>query len=98
MRPIWSGNFASSCSGESDSTKPQLLRIWTANCGRIRGYRQLQKAPDMNIVTEPHIAGEPIADKPRPRPVRMLRWFIIIGSLLAVLVVVLVGFDILKSR
>jgi multidrug efflux system membrane fusion protein len=52
----------------------------------------------MNIVTEPHLAGEPIADKPRQRPVRMLRWFIIIGSLLAVLVTVLVGFDILKSR
>jgi membrane fusion protein, multidrug efflux system len=52
----------------------------------------------MNIVTEPHLAGEPIADKPRPRPVRMLRWFIIVGSLLAVLVGGLVGFDILKSR
>jgi membrane fusion protein, multidrug efflux system len=52
----------------------------------------------MNIVTEPHLAGEPIADKPRPRPARMLRWFIIVGSLLAVLVIVLVGFDILKSR
>jgi membrane fusion protein, multidrug efflux system len=52
----------------------------------------------MNIVTEPHLAGEPIADKPRPRPVRMTLWFIIVGSLLAVLVTVLVGFDILKSR
>ena len=37
----------------------------------------------MNIVTEPKISGKPIADKPHARPVRMLRWFIIVGCLLA---------------
>jgi multidrug efflux system membrane fusion protein len=52
----------------------------------------------MNIVTEPHISGKPVSDKPRARPVRMVRWFIIVGLLLAVLVGALVGFDILKSR
>jgi multidrug efflux system membrane fusion protein len=51
----------------------------------------------MNIVTEPHLAGEPIADKPRPRPVRMTLWFIIVGSLLALLVGGLVGFNALRS-
>ncbi len=52
----------------------------------------------MNIVTEPHLAGEPIADKPRPRPVRMLRWFIIIGLALVLLVGGLVGFNTFRSR
>jgi multidrug efflux system membrane fusion protein len=52
----------------------------------------------MNIVTEANITGKSIAEKPKARPVRMTLWFIIVGSLLAVLVVVLVGFDILKSR
>jgi len=52
----------------------------------------------MNIVTEPHLAGEPIADKPRPRPVRMLRWFIIIGLSLTLLVGGLVGFNAFRSH
>jgi len=40
----------------------------------------------MNIVTETHLAGQPIGEKSRKRPVRMLRWFIIVGALLAVVV------------
>jgi multidrug efflux system membrane fusion protein len=47
----------------------------------------------MNIVTEAHISGQPLADKPRARPVRMIRWFIIVGALLALLVFLLVGFN-----
>src|ERR1700731_4859989 len=47
----------------------------------------------MNIVTEANIAGQPIAEKPRARPVRMVRWFIIVGLLLALLVGALVGFN-----
>ena len=47
----------------------------------------------MNIVTEANIAGQPIAEKPRARPVRMIRWFIIVGALLALLVFLLVGFN-----
>ena len=41
----------------------------------------------MNIATEAHIAGKPITEKPKARPVRMVRWFIIVGLLLALLVV-----------
>src|ERR1700676_1090943 len=52
----------------------------------------------MNIVTESHISGRPIAEKPRARPVRMLRWFIIVGLLLALLVGALVGFNAFRSR
>jgi len=37
----------------------------------------------MNIVTESNIAGRPIAEKSRARPVRMVRWFIIVGLMLA---------------
>jgi membrane fusion protein, multidrug efflux system len=47
----------------------------------------------MNIVTEAHIAGQPIQEKPRARPIRMIRWFIIVGALLALLVFLLVGFN-----
>jgi membrane fusion protein, multidrug efflux system len=51
----------------------------------------------MNIVTESNIAGQPIDDKLRARPVRMTRWFIIVGLLLALLVGGLVGFNALRS-
>src|SRR5512141_1709611 len=47
----------------------------------------------MNIATEPKIAGKPIVEQPRKRPVRMVRWFIIVGLLLAALVGGLVWFN-----
>jgi multidrug efflux system membrane fusion protein len=52
----------------------------------------------MNIVTEANISGKAIADKPRTRPVRMVRWFIIVGLLLALLVGGLVGFNAFRSH
>ncbi|MEA2863163.1 MAG: rane fusion protein multidrug efflux system [Bradyrhizobium sp.] len=52
----------------------------------------------MNIVTEANISGKPIAEKPRARPVRMVRWFIIVGLLLALLVGGLVGFNAFRSK
>jgi multidrug efflux system membrane fusion protein len=52
----------------------------------------------MNIVTEANISGKSITDKPRARPVRMVRWFIIIGLLLALLVGALVGFNAFRSH
>src|ERR1700709_2120364 len=52
----------------------------------------------MNIITEPNISGKPIVEKPRARPVRMLRWFIIIGLSLALLVGALVGFNAFRSH
>lgn len=52
----------------------------------------------MNIVTEPNIAGKPIVDKPAKRPVRMVRWLIIVGLLLALLVGGLVGFNAFRSK
>ncbi|HXL28772.1 MAG TPA: efflux RND transporter periplasmic adaptor subunit [Bradyrhizobium sp.] len=47
----------------------------------------------MNIVTEANISGRAITEKPRARPVRMVRWFIIVGLLLALLVGGLVWFN-----
>jgi multidrug efflux system membrane fusion protein len=47
----------------------------------------------MNIVTEPNISGKPLADKPHKRPVRMMRWFIIVGSLLALVAGGIVYFE-----
>jgi multidrug efflux system membrane fusion protein len=52
----------------------------------------------MNIATEAHISGKPIVEKPRARPVRMVRWFIIVGSLLALLVGGLAGFNAFRSH
>jgi multidrug efflux system membrane fusion protein len=52
----------------------------------------------MNIVNETHISGEPIKDMPRKRPVRMLRWFIVVGSLLALLVGGLVWFNYFRGQ
>src|SRR6266480_4053802 len=52
----------------------------------------------MNIVTEPHLKGQPIGDKARKRPVRMVRWFIIVGLLLTLLVGSLVYFNYFRGK
>jgi multidrug efflux system membrane fusion protein len=52
----------------------------------------------MNIVTEPNISGTPIADKSHKRPVRMVRWFIIVGLLLSLLVGGLVWFNYFRGK
>ncbi len=52
----------------------------------------------MNIATEPNISGKPIEDKPRKRPVRLVRWFIIVGLLLALLVGGFVWFNQFRSK
>jgi membrane fusion protein, multidrug efflux system len=52
----------------------------------------------MNIVREANISGKSIGEKPRARPVRMVRWFIIVGLLLAVLVGGLVGFNAFRTK
>src|SRR5487761_612368 len=95
---ISNGSSANSFSVESGSTKPPLPLIWTATCRRVRGSRPLQKAHDMNVVTEANISGQPIAEKPRARPVRMVRWFIIVGLLLALLVGALDGFTSFRAK
>jgi membrane fusion protein, multidrug efflux system len=46
----------------------------------------------MNIVNEANISGKPITEK-RARPVRRLRWFLIVSVLLALLVGILVWFN-----
>src|SRR3982074_3050444 len=52
----------------------------------------------MNIVTESHLKGQPIGDVAHKRAGRMVRWFIIVGLLRALLAGGLVGFNILKTR
>ena len=52
----------------------------------------------MNIVNKANISGQPIGEKAHTRPVRMLRWFIIVGLLLAVLVGGLVGFNAFRTK
>jgi multidrug efflux system membrane fusion protein len=52
----------------------------------------------MNVVTESKISGRPINEKAATRPVRPVRWFIIVGLLLALLVGALVGFNAFRSH
>src|SRR5271169_5509491 len=52
----------------------------------------------MNVVTEANISGKPIGKKPRTRPIRTVRWFIIIGLALTLLVGALVGFNAFRSH
>src|SRR6185295_16075453 len=52
----------------------------------------------MNIVTEPKLSGKPIVDKPHKRPVRLVRWFIVVGLLLALLVGGLVWFNSFRGK
>jgi membrane fusion protein, multidrug efflux system len=52
----------------------------------------------MNIVSESHISGKPIGDKPHKRPVRMVRWFIIVGLLLALVVGGFVWFNYFRGK
>jgi multidrug efflux system membrane fusion protein len=49
------------------------------------------------MTRDPSTAQHAIAEKPRPRP-RMVRWFIIVGILLAVLVGALVGFNAFRAH
>src|SRR5260370_22920969 len=52
----------------------------------------------MNIVTESHLQGQPIGGKAHKRPVRMVRWFIIVALLLALLVGGLVWFNYFRGE
>jgi membrane fusion protein, multidrug efflux system len=52
----------------------------------------------MNIVTEPKLSGKPISDKLHKRPVRLVRWFIVVGTLLALLVGGLVWFNYFRGK
>jgi multidrug efflux system membrane fusion protein len=52
----------------------------------------------MTISTEANIANRPVVEKSRTRPVRMRRWFIVVGLLLVLLVGALVGFNAFRSH
>jgi len=52
----------------------------------------------MTIATEANISARAVVERPRARPVRMMRWFIIVGLLLALLVGGLVGFNAFRSH
>src|SRR5712671_2707768 len=52
----------------------------------------------MNIVREANISGRAIGEKTHGRPIRMVRWFTIVGLLLAVLVGGLVGFNAFRTK
>ena len=52
----------------------------------------------MTLATEAPTAPRAPVEKPRPRPVKMGRWFVIVGILLAVLVTAIVGFNYIRAN
>src|SRR3989440_12467251 len=52
----------------------------------------------MNIVSEANISGKPITEKPHKRPVKLLRWSIIVGLGLVLIVGGFVGFEAFRSK
>ncbi|MGX7744588.1 efflux RND transporter periplasmic adaptor subunit [Rhodopseudomonas parapalustris] len=52
----------------------------------------------MTLATETPPSARSSSEKPRPRPVRTIRWFIIVGLLLALLVGILVGFNAFRNH
>src|SRR6201990_681934 len=52
----------------------------------------------MNIATEPKLAGKPSDQQGRPRPPRRVLWFVIVGTLLAVVVGGLVWFNYFRDH
>lgn len=64
----------------------------------------MQKVHDMTIISEPpkttadQTIARTIEDKPRTKPPRKLRWFIIVGLLLAILVGGIVGFNAFRAK
>jgi multidrug efflux system membrane fusion protein len=52
----------------------------------------------MPAKTESNVSARVASDKPKTRPVKMVRWFIIVGILLAILAGGLVGFNAFRSH
>jgi multidrug efflux system membrane fusion protein len=52
----------------------------------------------MTITTEANSSARAISEKPRTRPIRMVRWFILVGLLLALLVGGLVWFNSFRGK
>jgi len=53
---------------------------------------------NMPAKTESNVSARVAGDKPKTRPVKMIRWFIIVGILLAILAGGLVGFNAFRSH
>ena len=51
----------------------------------------------MTLASEASAAPRTGGEKPRPRPVRMVKWFIIVGILLGLLVTAIVGFNYIRA-
>ena len=52
----------------------------------------------MNIATEASIKGKPVNEPPKKRPVKMLRWSIIVGLGLVLIVGAFVGFEAFRAK
>ncbi|QDM16486.1 efflux RND transporter periplasmic adaptor subunit [Tardiphaga sp. vice278] len=52
----------------------------------------------MTLASEASAAPRAGGEKPRPRPIRMVKWFIIVGILLGLLVTAIVGFNYIRAN
>ncbi len=52
----------------------------------------------MNIAAEANIKGKPLNESPKKRPVKMLRWSIIVGLGLVLIVGAIVGFETFRAN
>src|SRR5215475_4227171 len=52
----------------------------------------------MNIAAEANIKGKPLNESPKKRPVKMLRWSIIVGLGLVLIVGAFVGFEAFRAN
>src|SRR4051794_3304663 len=52
----------------------------------------------MNIAAEANISGKPVTEPPKKRPVKMLRWSIIVGLGLVLIVGAFVGFEAFRAN
>src|ERR1043166_5969904 len=52
----------------------------------------------MNVAAEANIKGKPVSEQPKKRPVKMLRWSIIVGLGLVLIVGAFVGFEAFRAN
>src|SRR5262245_6247212 len=57
-----------------------------------------RKVHDMDAKTSPSQQTSPLGDTSRPKPLRMIRWFVIVGGALLLLVGAIVGFNAFRNH
>src|SRR5437016_7105557 len=82
--------------------KPRSHPTSTMLCHRPPDNRSPKRAHKMNIEAnitgKPVHAGKPLNERPPKRPVKLIRWFIIVGLGLVLIVGAFVGFETFRAN